>query len=256
MASLSYWQRGRCRPERAESLRAVHALEEILELSPDSLVALLGPRRNREPAEPGFLPFAAISPVRSQLNAIALRNGYVADDKLEWISCHETLKIGRNRDHQRINTKVIFRATAPDVSRYVTFYYSEDGPLPDIRMARYCRLGDIQTDEAAGLTAMELIFDHPLAEGETYLIEFEFGHSGLGELNDHWWRGLRTPVREYVLNIEFHPSVVPQRCYRTWQANGAAPMRDLHELRMSTSNSAHFVGLDLSPGVHGIRWEW
>lgn len=47
LASLSNWQRGRCRPERALSLRAVRELEDILGLSGDSLVALLGPRRPR-----------------------------------------------------------------------------------------------------------------------------------------------------------------------------------------------------------------
>ncbi|WP_230421021.1 helix-turn-helix domain-containing protein [Actinomadura soli] len=47
MASLGNWQRGRCRPERSQSLRAVRALEEILDLAPYSLAVLLGPRRPR-----------------------------------------------------------------------------------------------------------------------------------------------------------------------------------------------------------------
>lgn len=47
LASLSNWQRGRCRPERVPSLRAVRELEDILGLPGDSLVALLGPRRPR-----------------------------------------------------------------------------------------------------------------------------------------------------------------------------------------------------------------
>ncbi|MCI0689357.1 MAG: hypothetical protein L0Y54_19295 [Sporichthyaceae bacterium] len=47
LASLSNWQRGRCRPERARSLQAVRELEDILGLPADSLVTLLGPRRPR-----------------------------------------------------------------------------------------------------------------------------------------------------------------------------------------------------------------
>jgi hypothetical protein len=47
LASLSNWQRGRCRPERVPSMRAVRELEDILGLPGDSLVALLGPRRPR-----------------------------------------------------------------------------------------------------------------------------------------------------------------------------------------------------------------
>jgi len=47
LASLSNWQRGRCRPERVPSLQAVRELEQILGLQADALVTLLGPRRPR-----------------------------------------------------------------------------------------------------------------------------------------------------------------------------------------------------------------
>src|SRR5216117_64978 len=46
LSSLSDWQQGRRRPCGANSLRAVHALEEILGLPPRSLIRLLvKPRR-------------------------------------------------------------------------------------------------------------------------------------------------------------------------------------------------------------------
>src|SRR5688572_19025868 len=41
VTSLSYWQQGARRPQRPESLRAVRALEEILELPEESLIRLL-----------------------------------------------------------------------------------------------------------------------------------------------------------------------------------------------------------------------
>ncbi|NEE19916.1 hypothetical protein G3M58_77345, partial [Streptomyces sp. SID7499] len=41
VTSLSYWQQGVRRPRRAESLRAVAALEEVLALPDDSLLRLL-----------------------------------------------------------------------------------------------------------------------------------------------------------------------------------------------------------------------
>ncbi|MEQ4605719.1 helix-turn-helix transcriptional regulator [Streptomyces cavourensis] len=45
--TLSHWQRGRSQPERAESLRAVSAIESILGCPAGGLLALLGPRRPR-----------------------------------------------------------------------------------------------------------------------------------------------------------------------------------------------------------------
>ncbi len=41
VTSLSYWQQGARRPQRPESLRAVRALEEILDLPEESLIRLL-----------------------------------------------------------------------------------------------------------------------------------------------------------------------------------------------------------------------
>lgn len=41
VTSLSYWQQGARRPQRTESLRAVRALEEILDLPDESLIRLL-----------------------------------------------------------------------------------------------------------------------------------------------------------------------------------------------------------------------
>ena len=48
VTSLSYWQQGARRPQRPESLRAVRALEEILQLPEESLIRLLAENRDPE----------------------------------------------------------------------------------------------------------------------------------------------------------------------------------------------------------------
>lgn len=47
LATLSYWQTGRSRPERRTSLAAVGHLEEVLGLPSGRLSSLLGPPRPR-----------------------------------------------------------------------------------------------------------------------------------------------------------------------------------------------------------------
>lgn len=67
VTALSYWQSGKRQPERARSISAVHALEEILNRPAGSLVRLLQPPRPRGHAarraaaspEPFRLPRAA-----------------------------------------------------------------------------------------------------------------------------------------------------------------------------------------------------
>ncbi|RZQ63330.1 transcriptional regulator [Amycolatopsis suaedae] len=54
LATLSYWQSGRCQPERPGSIAALRCLEQLLEVPPGSLVRLLGPpRRAHRAAVPG-----------------------------------------------------------------------------------------------------------------------------------------------------------------------------------------------------------
>lgn len=53
VTSLSYWQQGARRPQRPESLRAVRALEEILQLPDESLIRLLAKADERsDPQRP------------------------------------------------------------------------------------------------------------------------------------------------------------------------------------------------------------
>ncbi|WP_370944839.1 transcriptional regulator [Amycolatopsis sp. cg5] len=47
LATLSHWQSGRCRPERAESLLVLEHLEAVLEVPPGSLTHLLSLPRTK-----------------------------------------------------------------------------------------------------------------------------------------------------------------------------------------------------------------
>lgn len=60
VTALSYWQSGKRQPERARSISAVHALEEILERPAGSLVRLLQPPRPRGQAARRPRPGAAL----------------------------------------------------------------------------------------------------------------------------------------------------------------------------------------------------
>lgn len=76
LSTLSYWQRGRTRPERADSMRAVRGLEVILELPRHSLLTLLRPTADRSAGT--WLPVEELCPepgVRDLLDEIGDRGG-------------------------------------------------------------------------------------------------------------------------------------------------------------------------------------
>ncbi|MGI5162844.1 helix-turn-helix domain-containing protein [Spirillospora sp. CA-253888] len=258
-ASLSNWQRGRCRPERARSLRAVRALEQILDVPPGSLVALLGPPRPRGRwvrHVPGALPYREVCRVHGSVDRLLAQIGGPGDGGLEWLSCHERFRVGADRREVGVHTRLVLRARTDGVDRHVALHHNERGLLPDVRRGAFCRLGRVRADPGEGVTAVELLFDRPLARGETCVVEYEFGYRDGGPLSTYYQRWFRFPAHEYLLQVHFDPAALPARCYREWQPNVATPPAAVAELRVSAWDTVHLAEVEVRPGVHGIRWEW
>lgn len=259
LASLSNWQRGVCRPERSRSLAAVHALEEILDMRRDSLVALLGPRRPRgrfAVSKPISLPWQEICHVHDSLDRLLLQLRPPHDGQLKCISYDELFEVGANRCEQSVRARAVFQARADGVDRHVAIHHNERSALPDIRRCMFCRPGRVRSDVEAGLTAVELLFDRPLAIGETYVLEWEFAYGFQGPTSSYYYRWFRFPVRDYLLQVRFDPTATPARCYHGYQPNISSPYQDLRELRLNSWHTVHLAEQDVRPGIHGIRWEW
>ncbi|TYK47104.1 helix-turn-helix transcriptional regulator [Actinomadura decatromicini] len=259
VASLSNWQRGSSRPERSRSLSAVRALEGILEVPPDSLSALLGPRRPRGRwvhQVPGALSYRDVSQVHASVDTLLGQIRNPVDGQLRWLSCDESFRVGSDRDERSVRTRAVFQARVDGVDRHVAVHHCEKGILPDIRRASHCRLGQVRTDPGTGVTAMELLFEKPLRRGDTYVIEYEFGYGGGGPEATFYHRWFRHPTHMYLLHVQFDPDALPVRCHRVWQPNAATPSTDVGELQLSGWCAVHMADMEVRPGVHGIRWEW
>jgi hypothetical protein len=254
LSSLSYWQRGRTRPERAESLKAVRGLEAILDLPRHSLISLLAPTGIR-PAGTAFameeiLPEASARPL---LDAVGDR----IHGRMTFLSLHDRFVVGPDRGLESVQTRAVVQAQQPGVDRWICVYRNARGVLPDRREAKRCRFGRIRTDPANAIMVFELLFDRPLMRGETYLVEYGFGFPKPGPPNTEEGRAFRFPHHEYLIEIEFHPSMLPARCYRTSRPDTSTPAADETDLRMSSSHTAHSIEFGLQPGgCVAIRWEW
>jgi hypothetical protein len=252
LSSLSYWQRGRTRPERPASLRAVREMEAVLGLPDHALLALLlRPGHDRSGER---LDIDEICPVPS---AVALVEQLEYQDEAPpCLIMHDRYLVGPERDVRAIQTRAVFQAHRHGVDRHIAVYHDQRGVLADLRSATRCRFGRVRTDAASGVIAAELLFDRPLARGETYLIEYEFGFSAIGPPTDEYGRGFQDPHHEYLLEVQFDPTALPARCYRTWRPDAETPLTDAGELRLASSHTVHFVDFRVSPCYQGIRWEW
>jgi transcriptional regulator with XRE-family HTH domain len=227
--TLSNWQSGRRRPERPESLRALAELERVLDLPPSALRSLLGPPRARaRTLPPAPRTLAAAWGDADLLSTVDIRS----DGKLTRLSHHDMVRVAGRVT--QVSTWQVLRAREDGADRWIAVW---DG-LADIVPERHCRPG--RRKSAKGLTVAELVFDRPLARGETTIIEYQTEcHDSNGVL-----RRFHAPTRDYVLEATFDPATPPGTCARIDTNETLVP---------NASGSVHLVGLNVTGDI-GIRW--
>ncbi|MEV0086139.1 hypothetical protein [Saccharopolyspora sp. NPDC050642] len=260
LASLSYWQQGRSRPERADSLRALRAIEGILGLPGRSLVALLGPPRprgrwvHRAPKyrrydgilEPSIALAQTIEPVLGP-----------SDNKLRTFAMEDIATVGPDLAIHRVRTRTVLRALEDGPDRHLFVYRGEPGS--DSRSlvlapTENCRLGRVSRHPAAPIMAAELLFDRSLRAGETQLLEYELRIEHPAISLDHR-RAFRYPADAYVMSVRFAESALPVRC-RSFRQDPFDAESPGAELAMTGGRSVHLATRDVPRGTLGIAWEW
>ncbi|MGF1426946.1 hypothetical protein [Kitasatospora sp. LaBMicrA B282] len=263
VTSLSYWQQGRRRPERPESLRAVRALEEVLELPAHSLTRLLGPRRGQPTAPPA--PTVAVRPYRDLIAPAAAVDQLLAalpgprDTGLHTVTHIERIRLGPDRRLLRRDSQHAVRAHRDGVDRYLAIHQGDPGcEVAEVRVraTENCRVGRVRRDQASQLVLAELLLDRRLRTGETHLLGYGFDDApGCGPSTEYV-RGFHSGTGQYVLQVSFHPRALPVRCHRfALSAPGVEPYES-EELTLDGQHGVHLVAGGLGPCLLGIRWAW
>ncbi len=250
VATLSYWQSGRSRPERKSSLAALAHLETVLDLPPGTLRSALAtpqPRRRR-------LVVTQLDSLWPEGRVARVLGGLDTrwDAELDRVSVHDLVEIGPDRRQRMLNVRQVMRARADGPDRRVVLHSQEDchAPLPEIRALRGCRLGRTASDEEGGIIGAELLFLRPLRRGQTVLAEYEAVSDGMGPLEDSYGRRLRLPAGEHVLSVSFHPAALPASCTAT--SSGGRETR----LVLDPAHCVHVVATPAAAGTTTIRWTW
>lgn len=251
VATLSYWQSGRSRPDRASSLAALGSLEEILQVPRGSLAALL-PARMR-------LPRLALTtyPVRSLFDTGQLIEQGVADLGISWndlerISTHDVLALQADRSVGSHVVRVVMRAARDGVDRFVTFYGDDPTGTPYVMARENCWLGRVLEYPDRGLVIAEMLLNQPLAMGDVVLVEYEFAVAGSHAPCDHWERACPQQHREVFIEVAFHESALPTEVRSGVNQGGV----QRHEPATLNGNQLSLLQLDFGPGVVGLCWSW
>ncbi|MGI8879168.1 MAG: helix-turn-helix domain-containing protein [Jatrophihabitans sp.] len=270
-STLSYWQQGRRRPERPDSIESLRSLEEILGLPPNSLSSLLGPPRPRGRwigYRPGGLEWSEMWTDVEAVQRVLAAGSRRENSKVEDVAVFETFKIGANRQKDWHHTRSLVRAREDGADRIVSLYRANpDVDVREVEVAdlENCRVGRRRYLPEASLAAFELLLDRSLRSGETHLFGYRFVLPVTGvQAHPTTWtsdettsgRVFRNPVHSYVLQAEFDPAMLPVRCYWVRFARLGGREQIVSELGMTAQNTAHFSLESALPAAQAIRWEW
>ncbi|MDN3256988.1 hypothetical protein [Streptomyces sp. MA25(2023)] len=261
VTSLSYWQQGARRPQRPESLRAVRALEEILQLPEESLIRLLAEAEehpaDQRPAARSYRAHVEASGVLERL--LAELDHPSSDGGMHTLGHHERIRIGARRELAGRESHHIVRAHREGVDRFVAVHHGDPGCAParmTVHALENCRTGRVRTHHDTGVLVTELLFDTRLRAGDTYL--FRYGvEDGTAGVSREYVRGFGGAGGQYALQVRFDAAALPVRCHRFTQHSPAAPRGGRQELILSGQHhSVHLVEPRVRSGMLGIGWDW
>ncbi|MET8688751.1 hypothetical protein ABZV77_31530 [Streptomyces sp. NPDC004732] len=260
VTSLSYWQQGARRPQRAESLRAVRALEEILQLPEESLIRLLvRPADRADRARPAARSYRSLVEASDVLRSLLTDLGSPVDGGLHTIGHHERVRIGAERELLGRESQHIVRAHRDGVDRYVAIHHGDPGCAPDrvrVLALENCRTGRVRWHQKTGVLVAELLFDARLRAGDTHLFGYGFEDGTAGAATEYM-RGFTYAGGQYALQIRYDEAALPVRCHRFTQHSAAAPRGGRQELTLSGNHrSVHTVEPQVRAGILGIAWDW
>ncbi|MCX5133871.1 hypothetical protein OOK06_17485 [Streptomyces sp. NBC_00340] len=260
VTSLSYWQQGARRPQRPESLRAVRALEEILQLPDESLIRLLAKAQERaDPERPTGRSYRSLVEASGVLEGLLAELESPLDGGLHTIGHHERVRIGARRELLGRESQHIVRAHKDGVDRYVAVHHGDPGCDPEstaVLALENCRTGRVRRHHDTGILVAELLFDIRLRAGDTFLFRYGF-EDGTAGASSEYVRGFGFAGGQYALQVHFAEDALPVRCHRFTQHSAAAPRSGRQELALSgRHHSVHLVEPRVRSGIVGIGWDW
>ncbi|MGX1311448.1 hypothetical protein RKD24_001567 [Streptomyces calvus] len=260
VTSLSYWQQGARRPQRPESLRAVRALEEILQLPEESLIRLLvepdertGHHRSTGRSHHSLVEASGV------LQGLLAEFGTPRDGGLHSLAHHERVRIGPRRELAERESHHIVRAHRDGGDRYVAVHHGDPGSAPErmtVHALENCRTGRVRWHQDTGVLVAELLFDTRLRAGDTFLFRYAV-EDGTAGVSHEYLHGTDSPGGQYALQVCFGSGTLPVRCHRFTQQSAAAPRSGHQELALSGRHrSVHLVEPRVRSGYVGIAWDW
>jgi hypothetical protein len=253
LASLSDWQHGRAWPQRANSLRAIDALEGILGLPSRTLTDLLAGRRTL-PFQPRQGVDEYSGPISDLLDELPGSRAW----ELDTLTTEHIVTVDAQGNPSTITIRSLVRARRDGVDRFVVRYFGATGCVIDrvtVRPVRNCHTGRVLRHSEGRVMVSELLFGQPLRAGETWIFETEIDDPTAAARSD-FAHGFRRLEGNYLLEVRFHPTALPSSVHGYLRADLYTESHRLTELGLNSHHAVHLAATNMTAGVLGISWEW
>lgn len=257
-ATLSYWSRGKYRPEGPESLAALAALEEILQVPAGSLRGLLSTRARQRRAKSGQLvPFRELwGDFGAKVDQVIAQVG-LSSAQHRVLSLHERHQFDGRGAERLCRVIMVIEAATDEVDRIVAVFREDQGRSvgPTVRPVSGIRLGRVLKDTATHVLFAELWFDRALRRGERTAIEYELRYGIGGDRSTMCERSFPARIKQYVVEVAFAPTAVPRRCRLVTEPIDGTPPAT-RPASVGIADTVRMVLLDQRAGSYRIEWEW
>lgn len=258
-ATLSYWQSGKTRPERARSLVALGHLERILDIPPGTLSKRLGPPRPRGRwlhHNSGELAASALWEDAESAAAAQQQINTQWDGWLTRLSQQDRFEVGADGAERGAWSRLVLRAEDDGPDRWTCVYRApEHAAPPTLTPTEPCRLGRRAVLPGNEHIAAEILFDRPLTKGETVVCDYYLACQPPFAVATEYERKFRFPVREYLVEVRFQSPALPTNI-RQYEAMTVTSEEKSRPLSLDGAHGVHAIGLGVGPGRFGIRWDW
>jgi hypothetical protein len=227
-------------------MRALAELEDVLDLPPAALMSLLGPPRPRGRAAHPKSPNAIVAAWGKAVGPLLAGVNTMSDGRLTRLSQHDRIEIDRCGRLAEVGNRQVLRASHDGADRWILVWDAGHAErLPEIVAGQHCRLRRLNVDRGTGMMVGELVFDAPLARGDTIIMEYRIVYPAQSATRaDTFLRRFHRTTRDYVLEARFDPAALPVSCGRL----------DGEQLVPSPAGSVHVVEFNVA-GTVGIRWD-
>lgn len=253
IGTLSYWQSGRSSPTRASSLRALGALEIILEVDRGHLAQLVPTPPPTDEPEPA-LALADLDTQMAFLDEIVREMGRGVDDTTR-ITCahwrsfndeHGSVRYGRIRE--------VLQATQTTDAFVTSAWHPVAGQDVVITPLLGCRVRRQVARAEHSVCVAELAIP-VLLRGCTHAVEYEISYPTASE-HVQFNRAvclLPSPVAEMVIEVNFPARALPRDVHLIEGDGGDEPLRrtPLPRVHPTMTLARHGFG----PGLLGFEWQ-